>query len=370
MLRFGDLCSGAGGMSQGLEDSGIRAVVAQDNWKPALDTYKLNFPNTLITNRDFAESSVYTVFNAMGDNNLDILVGSPPVEPSDEGRPTLLKVFSRIAVGVLPDVVVFEGPTQVFSGYPKHLYAMDLIDPLVSAGYRVKMERYDVADFGVPQHRQRALMIAARRRVPFMPEPADRHISVKEALSFHRDPEDRWSAPIPPTQTALRRIVHISQGNSFADLPEEVQYKFWKNKDNVKRDGGSPTYLRRLEEDKPSKAVSYRAFDQLIHPTEDRFLTVREAAVLQSFPINFRFSASMSASFKLIAQSTPPEFARRIGEAVIKTMESPRNSPGGGVESFLEGEMMPNSKMYRMRRCVRKKYGILSQDRWGKGAYD
>jgi DNA (cytosine-5)-methyltransferase 1 len=139
------------------------------------------------------------------------------------------------------------------------------------------------------------------------------------------------------------RIAALEQGQTMRDLPPELWHDSYRRRANrrvadgtpTERRGGAPAGLRRLIADEPSKAITSAAAREFIHPLEDRPLTLRECARIQTFPDDFTFSGNRSEVAKLIGNAVPPAFAEAIGRAVRATLALPRRCAGKGrVISF------------------------------------
>lgn len=99
--------------------------------------------------------------------------------------------------------------------------------------------------------------------------------------------------------------------------------------------GGAPAGLRRLVADEPSKAVTSAAVREFVHPTDDRMITLREAATLQTFPGTFRFAGSRTEIATMIGNAIPPAFAAALGSAVLDTLEQPQGAVDGQLIDFV-----------------------------------
>ena len=128
------------------------------------------------------------------------------------------------------------------------------------------------------------------------------------------------------------------------DLPEQLWHQSYKRRayrrvmDGTPTDrrGGAPAGVRRLSWDEPSKAITGGALNEFLHPRENRPLTVRECARLQTFPDSFRFSASRRDSVQLIGNAVPPLLAERIADAVRASLPMCANAPErGALISFI-----------------------------------
>lgn len=137
----------------------------------------------------------------------------------------------------------------------------------------------------------------------------------------------------------LRRAKLLAQGQTMRDLPEELWHESYRKRafrrvmdgTPTERRGGAPAGVRRLRADEPSKAITGGVLREFIHPTEDRPLTLRECATLQTFPADFQFHGSVSEKAQLIGNAVPPLSAQRIAESLRQDLASPCPTHGTGA---------------------------------------
>ena len=361
-----DLFCGAGGLATGFTDSGFNTVLASDIWPAAGSTYQSNFPGHQfkladIRDLDFADTGITEI-------NPDSLVvaGGPPCQgfssagarrQGDE-RNTLVSAFAHKAIELQPAVIVFEN-VEGFLTLDGGRFVLDLLQPLVEAGYCVRLEKHNVANFGVPQLRKRVIAIAALNRIPapltetnsargmpgadLIAQDKPPVMGVLDYLQANSPkPGDSLNIPRDLSDIELRRVKNIAQGRTMKDLPPELQHDSWNGRANrrvrdgmaTEKRGGAPTGMRRLVAQDPSKAITSAAIREFIHPTEDRFITQREAALIQTFPREYAFIGTQSEINTLIGNAIPPLFAKAIAGAVIQTMKADKDSHlRGGLHS-------------------------------------
>lgn len=335
-----DLFCGAGGISLGFQRAGFRALQALDNWPPAVDTYRLNIGDH-VRRCDLSENTELV--------DADVIVGGPPCQGfssagmrrDDDRRNTLVQVFATLVRRVLPRVFVFENVEGFLTG-ARGQFVLDLLEPLIEAGYRIHVRKVNAANFGVPQHRKRVIVIGGRGFDPSFPEPthsaygapgahlAGIHLPLTPSLGD-------GLAGLPPALPAsdavqddhtyfplgeddLERAGLLAPGQCMKDLPEHLWHASYKRRayrrvrdgTPTHRRGGPPAGMRRLGWDEPSKAITGGAQGEFLHPREDRPLTIRECARLQTFPDSFRFAASRRDAVQLIGNAVPPLLAERI----------------------------------------------------------
>ena len=356
-----DLYSGCGGLSWGLERNGFRIACGVDNWDVALRTFEKNHSHAQAVSADLAtlDGPEVAELLKLSPGTPDVVVGGPPCQGFSsagqrrrgDARNTLVGGFARFVARLRPAVFVFENVEGFFTAEGGSR-VIELLDPLIKAGYRIHLRKINAANFGVPQHRKRVIAIGALGWDPQYPEPthsaygapgarlAGCHLpptpTLGEALASlppaskaaPGEPEDHYSAPLKGLD--LERAQALRPGQTMRDLPEAYWHDSYRRrafrrvKDGTptEKRGGAPAGLRRLRLDEPSKAVTGAARNECIHPTEDRCLTVRECARLQTFPDDFTFSGASSARMKLIGNAVPPLLATKIAEAVQKSLRS------------------------------------------------
>jgi DNA (cytosine-5)-methyltransferase 1 len=361
-----DLFSGAGGLAKGLTEGGLDVRLASDVWRPAADTYRANFPSHEFAQCDVRDLGTAEFRSRLTEEARWVLAGGPPCQGfssagarSDrDPRNTLVGFYATLAAQCLPDVFVFEN-VEGFLTAGNGRFVRDLLDPLIEAGYTVRLEKINVANFGVPQLRKRVIAIAARHRVPAKLTPTHSAFgspgawrvgqslpptkSVGEALArMGVAPGDPLSEAREPCGLELRRIQALGPGQTMRDLPDELQHSSWAARANRRvsdgtpseQRGGAPIGLRRLIANEPSRAITGAATREFVHPWKNRTLTLREAAAIQTFPTDFQFLGTRNAVATLIGNAVPPLFARAIAASVIETANSPVD--GGVTPGLIE----------------------------------
>jgi DNA (cytosine-5)-methyltransferase 1 len=340
-----DLFCGAGGLSLGLFEGGIDVVAHLDNWQPAVTTLNENFGEKREPT-DVTDLTARDLIAVVG-RTPDILVGGPPCQSftsagrrrSDDPRGTLVGIYARLAAELRAPLVVFEN-VEGFMTASEGRFVVELLDPLIEAGYMIVVRKVNFANFGVPQHRKRVIAVASLLGDPRLPAPTHSAWGTPGARAFDDHPQtptidqafaglpvpDRENAPqghVTPEVSELEnaRIKGLRPGQTMRDLPEALQHTsytrraFRRVKDGTptEKRGGAPAGLRRLCGDQPSKAITSAAVREFVHPYADRRLTLREAARLQTFPDWFEFHGTASEQATLVGNAIPPHFARCLG---------------------------------------------------------
>ncbi len=367
------LFSGCGGFCDGIETSGfsIRAAVELD--KAACQTYRYNFPGISLYEGDaqnfLVEGNGHVEKYQL--DSVDLVFGGPPCQGysqigtrrlNDE-RNVLYRQLTRIVSGLRPRVFLMENVPNLAllnKGYYKKL----IIREFTAIGYRnTTMLKVSAADFGVPQKRQRVIFIGTRDEDTFRPDLSSfceatleglrvaRHVTVNEAIgdlpanvvhsgetmpylkTSHPSPYQKamrldseggcytvplkWRRGIGGNDVLLynhhtkeiqerraRLIAMLAPGMKANSLPKHI----WNGK--------RPEKWRRLHPDQPSYTIlaqMHRDLSEWVHPTLDRWITVREAARLQSFHDGFIFRGSEWQQLKQIGNAVPPLLGCALG---------------------------------------------------------
>jgi DNA (cytosine-5)-methyltransferase 1 len=244
-------------------------------------------------------------------------------DPRDDDRDSLIEVFGRVAARLQPDLVLMENVPEMLAAKHWHHFS-SWKRSLEEVGYRIRVLIYNLAGFGVPQERFRALAIAARDWRDFeMPEPsltASEFVTVRDAIghlpplnSGQTDPLDEMHQTSRHRKSTVDLIRLIPpDGGSRAALPPGVGPKCWRRVDGFRDVYG------RLAWDRPAVAITARcrtpSCGRFVHPDQHRGLSVREAALLQGFPSDYVFRGPFDDRFKQIGNAVSPRFAKAIAE--------------------------------------------------------
>jgi DNA (cytosine-5)-methyltransferase 1 len=345
-----DLFCGAGGLSLGLKAAGIQFGAHLDSWEPAVETLNRNFgeSNAAVDVSTLTASQIRIM---SGGATPQLISGGPPCQSftsagrrfDDDPRSTLVGAFATLAAEVRSPLVVFEN-VEGFVTAGKGEFVFDLLTPLIDAGYWLRMRKVNLANYGVPQHRKRVIMVASLSGCPPFPQPTHSAWGVPGAQEIPGCPatptvaEALGDLPAPGSQNApqghlsppigeleLARLTALRPGQTMRDLPEELWHDSYRKRayrrvmdgTPMERRGGAPAGLRRLRGDQPSKAITSASVREFIHPTKDRRLTLREAARLQTFPDSFKFSGNLAEQATQIGNAVPPRFSEALGSSLI-----------------------------------------------------
>ncbi|WP_170127479.1 DNA cytosine methyltransferase [Kineococcus rhizosphaerae] len=392
-VKVVDLFCGAGGLTIGFEDAGLDVAVASDFWHSAAETHRINFPSIPFIEADIRDVTPADIKSHCGGLAPDVVAGGPPCQGfSSAGarseidiRNTLVRHYAKLAVELEPSVIVFEN-VEGFLTAGGGAFVVDLIDPLVEAGYSIRLEKLNVAHFGVPQLRKRVIAIASRGRTPAQLEPSHsasgapgvwrRGIglpytrTVGDALArTASDLADELNVPRKSSELERKRIEALKPGQTMRDLDSSLHHASYARRANrrvgdgmpTEKRGGAPAGLRRLVSGEPSKAITSAAVREFVHPTENRMITLREAAILQTFPADFHFSGNRSEIATMIGNAIPAAFAAALGSAVLETLKRPPGDVRGELIDFIvtHAEAM-SPALAKTVRLVNQRYSSTS----------
>jgi len=367
-----DLFSGAGGLSEGFRESGFKIVAANDFDAHAALTFKFNHPETRFLDGPIQDLDPEEILDAaqIQRGDLDVLIGGPPCQAFSvynhqrgmhDERSGLFREYLRMVEGLMPRAVIMENVTGITS-VAKGRAVDEIYLSLESLGFHVEHKILRAEEYGVPQERRRIFFVGIRDHnsfnwpksthgpqnlFPSMSEKTKPFVTVWDtisdlpelSISEGEDESDYNCDPLSEFQKTIRRgskqlhnhvapfladvnlqrLKHIPQGGSWRDIPVRLLpagMKRAKRSDHTKRygrlhpDGLASTILTKCD-------LHWGAF---IHPTQERSLTVREAARFQTFPDQFRFLGSRGEQFRQVGNAVPPLLAKAVAKAVAKTL--------------------------------------------------
>lgn len=366
-----DLFAGAGGLSQGLVDAGIEVVFGVDHYHYAVETHAARFPGMSV-DWDLATSeNVQRVAEVMRTAGIEVLAGGPPCQPFSkagrsgirylvergerdpiDARRDLWRAYLEVVQLARPKIVIMENvPDMALDNEMFILRSM--IEELEQIGYSVSERVIDTWRYGVPQFRQRLILVALRDNLRFdWPEETTKKVTVWNAIGEMPEVEGGWRPPGgadgwaeykgPRTefQRHMRRGVSPEEANRLYDhitrpvreddreafelMTAETKYsELPRHLRRYRSDIFDDKYKRLDENDLSRTITAHIAKDGygFIHPRQSRTLTVREAARLQTFPDDFRFSGPPSAAFRQIGNAVPVRLGAAIGEAALHALQ-------------------------------------------------
>lgn len=344
-----DLFAGAGGMSLGARQAGIDVQVVIEADKFAANTYLSNHqPKIGIFADDIRKFKKVNLDNTSGQQT--ILFGGPPCQgfstsnqktrTSSNHNNWLFLEFLRVVEMYMPDWVVFENVKGILET-EGGMFAEQMVTALENLGYVCQQEVLNAVSFGVPQRRDRFFIVANLHNQNFsFPKPIeDVKVTVDDAFaglpklengngeSFMNYGDDITSSYATLMRGALNgcfnnlvtknaphileRYKYIPQGGNWQNIPEHLMSNY---RDRSRCHTG---IYHRLKADSPSVVIGNYRKNMLIHPTENRGLSVREAARLQSVPDSFVFKGSIGYQQQQVGNAVPPLLAKVLFKKIM-----------------------------------------------------
>ena len=332
-----DLFSGCGGLSAGLRNAGYQVVAAVENEPLACATYKKNHTKTYLVERDITKVRPTYLRQRLGleIGELTLLAGCPPCQgfstlrtlngarSFDEPMNDLIFQFTKFVTAFLPKAIMMENVPGLANDPRLETFKKTI----ANLGYNSETRVLDAADFGTPQRRKRMVLLAVKDGAPVFSEKSRYRKSVKWAFSKLPPRQD---ADDPLHNYEVRRAEHVlelirkipSNGGSRTDLPDESQLPC-----HQKSDGFKDVYGR-MSWQKPAPTITGGCINpskgRFLHPTEDRAITLREAAMLQGFPQSYEFDMSNGRYpvAQLIGNAFPPKFAEMHASALLRELST------------------------------------------------
>lgn len=344
-----DLFSGAGGMSAGASLSCIETISAVEIDKNSAATYSYNHPNTNVIQRDIRKVNADDLKDNLG-RKINIVFGGPPCQGfstsnqktrnSNNSANWLFGEYVRLVAEIEPDWVVFENVKGLAETEKGHFLKL-ITDSFSKIGFNVSTMTLNAAHYGVPQRRERLFIICSRsgKKLSEPPTAYNQLYTVKDALadlpslrsgadedflsygtaaestyakSLRGDLKGCYNHLVTNNRSfVLDRYSHIPQGGNWEDIPESLMLNYT---DRTRCHSG--IYYRLIEDCQSIVVGNYRK-NMLVHPWENRGLSVREAARLQSFPDNYRFFGSIGFQQQQVGNAVPPLLAKSVFSAIL-----------------------------------------------------
>jgi DNA (cytosine-5)-methyltransferase 1 len=338
-MRAGDLFSGAGGGSLGLERLGINVVFGVDIDDKAVETYEKNL-NSKAIKADLTETSLDEIVQQAGENDIDMLIGCPPCQNfsslrdttpwnEDEPKDLLLQKYLERIEEKKPKYVIFEnvrGILNTDNGVHIDTFIERMEDDL---NYKVIWDIVNTKNFGVPQDRERVIAFGVHdydEELEFPEATYEEVRYVEDAIgdlpslsAGEESDEYNWHEATNHQEKTLERIKDIPKnGGDRTDLRPELKLECHKNMDIT----GAENVYGRMSWEKPAPTITTRCTNpssgRFVHPEDHRGITVREAARLQTFPDDFDLPNTKKHASKLIGNAVPPKLIEEIVREFFK----------------------------------------------------
>lgn len=350
-----DLFSGVGGLSYGFTQfPQFHIVAANEIEKDIATAYSLNHPHVTMLNCDIQSLTEEMLANALGGKTIDVVIGGPPCQSYStlgkrqiDQRANLFMQYKRILKILRPRMFVFENVVGILSMDKGKLFQRVQAE-FMELGYSLKSQIVNAVDFGVPQYRERVILVGMQGDNRFVyPVPTHGkgrkpYITLKDALGDlpvlkSGQERDAYAAPASneflkfvrtncPEQSQLREhkapkngahlikiMETLQDGQSKNDLPEDIRPK----------SGYGNTYAK-LWWERPSTTITRNfacpSSSRCIHPRDSRAMSIREGARLQSFPDDYQFYGADGMKRLEIGNAVPPLLSVAIAKQVLEVL--------------------------------------------------
>lgn len=337
-----DLFCGAGGLTHGFIMEGLPVVAGIDLDPACHFPYTANNCGARFLRCDISKVTTDELDGLFGDAELTILAGCAPCQPfstyaqryeldGKDGKWGLLYQFARLAQGTMPDVITMENVPTV----AKHEVFHDFVDTLERLGYKVWYEVVDSARYGVPQMRRRMVLLASKHgSIQIIAPTHEKPKTVKQAIGHLRPlsagesaPRDKLHATSTLSEKNLKRIKVSKPGGTWRDWPKELIAECHRAETGRTFSG----VYGRMEWDKPAPTMTTQCYGfgngRFGHPEQDRAISLREAAILQSFPRDYAFipkdgEVNFNVLGRLIGNAVPVDLGRAIARSINQHLTS------------------------------------------------
>lgn len=334
MIDAVDLFCGAGGLTAGLVKAGVSVRAGYDLEAQCRHAYVENNGAEFIA-KDVKDVKAEELMAWYRQDRIRLLAGCAPCQPFstyNQGRDTkddrkwpLLYAFRRLILETTPHLITMENVPDV----TKHKVYHDFVDTLAEEGYSIWANKVSCIDYGLPQHRRRHVLLASKLGdISLLPPTHAGHpVTVHEAIGHlptlsagECDPVDPLHRAASLTPLNLRRIIFSKQGGTWKDWPKELVAACHR-----KESGKTyPSVYGRMRYDQPSPTMTTLCYGfgngRFGHPVQNRAITLREAAILQSFPPDYEFVRTEDITFKSVGRMIGNAVPVRLGEVIGQTL--------------------------------------------------
>lgn len=332
-----DLFCGVGGLTCGLEQAGLDVVAGYDLDASCEYTYTYN-NDAIFINRNIEDVTGIEIKRLLRGYDVKILAGCAPCQPFSSHQKDkknrkkhkdwkLLYQFGRLVREVKPHIVSMENVPEL----EKEQVFLDFVKVLEELKYNIEYEVINAADYGVPQRRKRLLLLASRiKKIHFINPTHQIPVTVREVIG-HLPPiaagvqnaNDNLHITSTLSDVNIRRIQHSVPGGTWRDWPEELVLKCHKK---VSGQSYSSVYGRmQWDEVAPTITTQFIGYGtgRFGHPVQDRALTLREGAMIQTFPQEYSFvpqgeEVILKNVARHIGNAVPPRLGEVIGLSIIE----------------------------------------------------
>jgi len=319
-----DIFSGCGGLSEGMHQAKFKTKIAFEIDEIASKAYKLNHVNTTVITKDIRNVSIAEIKRKMKGKTIHLLAGCPPCQgfssirrlnratPIDDDRNNLIMEYVRLVKSLKPYTIMMENVPGLVE---YDLFKKAIIILRDELKYKVDFKVVNVKDYGVPQSRRRLVLVGSRLGEIKVAEPLNNKQTVRQTIESLPLPENSTDPihkifPIHKPHVQKRIELTPKNGGSRKDLPKRFALKCHEA-DNV----GFNDVYGRLRWDDYSTTITGGCLNpskgRFLHPEQNRNISAREAAMLQSFPADYKFPTDIPKTnlALLIGNALPPKFS-------------------------------------------------------------
>jgi len=327
-LHYIDLFSGAGGMSLGFDWAGFKNVYSIENVKTYAETYKKNFPDHKVIIKDIRDVSEEEALEAADGKKIDLIIGGPPCQGFsiagnigrtflDDERNQLFLEFVRFVKIFRPRAFILEN-VAAMATHRKGNTIDEIVNKFNEVGYNVEWKVLNTVDYGIAQRRRRIFIVGIRKDIKKgfeYPSKNDRIYTIEEVIGDLPVLESGEASEVPNhvamhhTLRMLEKMRYIKDGGTRNDIPEELRPKT----------GDARKYIR-YNSKEPSYCIT-GDMRKIFHYSQNRALTCRELARIQTFPDNFVFLGSSIQIQQQIGNAVPPKMAEIMAYSIKKVLE-------------------------------------------------
>lgn len=324
-MNYIDLFAGSGGFSLGFEWAGFENVFANEYDKQIAKTYKANFPNNKLIVDDIKNIDNEKIVEMLNGRSIDVVIGGPPCQGFsiagkigrsfiEDERNYLFKEFVRFVEVIKPKVFVMENVARMAS-HNKGKTINEIRDEFEKLGYYVDYQILQAANYNVPQRRSRVFVVGTKSSNYFeFPFPNSNVITVEEAIGDLPQLQSGEKSEIPNhfamnhTKQMLEKMSYLGDGDDRSKMPIEIRPK----------SGDIRKYIK-YKSKEPSITIT-GDMRKVFHYNQNRALTSRELARLQSFPDDFVFMGTSISVQQQIGNAVPPKLAFEIAKMVKESL--------------------------------------------------
>ena len=338
MIKAIDFFCGAGGLTRGLLDAGIKVLAGVDNDGRLKETYTHNNKPSRFINIDINKIKIHRLRETLGiqDRDTTLYAACTPCQPfstlnrlqGNDKRKVLLLTFAEIVDKCPPDFIVVENVPGLNNAIGKEIY-LEFLKVLQKHGFSEDAALLDAKHFGVPQTRKRFILVASRHGSISLPEPetdTNRFTTVRECIEKYPVIADGEASADYPNHISRKLKPHLlrivkavpKDGGSRREVADtSILLKCHQENPNVHKD-----VFGRMAWDAPSPTLTCRCADvycgRFTHPEQDRGISLREAAALQTFDDDYKFfGTSMIGVSRQIGNAVPVKLAEELGKSII-----------------------------------------------------